>query len=181
MNSFKDGLRRSGQSVLDARAQNLYEMTKIEEERFIQECKMKVLRIKNELNKHRDLSVKSTTSLEVGNGFDPKAWVAKRHQLERDLRVANIEYALALKVDGEEFPADETEEQINVAAGLTPAERAEWDYKTAVGVAQALAESKVSWVPSVMFGGGSSSNSAMDAVGLKMLLDITKSLDKTSK
>lgn len=94
MNSFKDGLRRSGQSVLDARAQNLYEMTKIEEERFIQECKMKVLRIKNELNKHRDLSVKSTTSLEVGNGFDPKAWVAKRHQLERDLRVANIEYAL---------------------------------------------------------------------------------------
>lgn len=25
---FKDGLRRSGQSVLDARAQNLYEMTK---------------------------------------------------------------------------------------------------------------------------------------------------------
>lgn len=32
MNSFKDGLRRS---VLDARAQNLYEMTKIEEERFI--------------------------------------------------------------------------------------------------------------------------------------------------
>lgn len=159
-------MRRSGQSVLDARAQNLYEMTKIEEERFIQECKMKVLRIKNELNKHRDLSVKSTTSLEVGNGFDPKAWVAKRHQLERDLRVANIEYALALKVDGEEFPADE---------------RAEWDYKTAVGVAQALAESKVSWVPSVMFGGGSSSNSAMDAVGLKMLLDITKSLDKTSK
>lgn len=262
MSSFKDGLRRSGQSVLDARAQNLYEMTKIEEERFIQECKMKVLRIKNELNKHRDLSVKSTTSLEVGNGFDPKAWVAKRHQLERDLRVANIEYALALKVDGEEFPADETEEQANlavitsktksleaiqrtvqiteegraaaerakweqekekaiavtkaqqefevaeleakkakqvalkvqaegeakaaanralVAAGLTPAERAEWDYKTAVGVAQALAESKVSWVPSVMFGGGSSSNSAMDAVGLKMLLDITKSLDKTSK
>lgn len=68
-----------------------------------------------------------------------------------------------------------------VSAGLTPAERAEWDYKTAVGVAQALAESKVSWVPSVMFGGGSSSNSAMDAVGLKMLLDITKSLEKTSK
>lgn len=90
-------------------------MTKIEEERFIQECKMKVLRIKNELNKHRDLSVKSTTSLEVGNGFDPKAWVAKRHQLERDLRVANIEYALALKVDGEEFPADE---MINVAEVL---------------------------------------------------------------
>lgn len=44
-----------------------------------------------------------------------------------------------------------------------------------------MSQPKVSWVPSVMFGGGSSSNSAMDAVGLKMLLDITKSLDKTSK
>lgn len=31
------------------------------------------------------------------------------------------------------------------------------------------------------FGGNGSSNSAMDAVGLKMLLDITKSFDKTSK
>lgn len=28
MSSFKDGLRRSGQSVLDARAQNLYENEK---------------------------------------------------------------------------------------------------------------------------------------------------------
>lgn len=28
MSSFKDGLRRSGQSVLDARAQNLYENDK---------------------------------------------------------------------------------------------------------------------------------------------------------
>ena len=26
MSSFKDGLKRSGQSVLDARAQNLYEL-----------------------------------------------------------------------------------------------------------------------------------------------------------
>lgn len=86
--------------------------------------------------------------------------------------------ALKVQAEGE---AKAAANRALVAAGLTPAERAEWDYKTAVGVAQALAESKVSWVPSVMFGGGSSSNSAMDAVGLKMLLDITKSLDKTSK
>lgn len=114
MSSFKEGLKKSGQSVLDARAQNLYEMTKIEEERFLQECKMKVLRLQNELNKHRDLSVKSTTSLEVGNGFDPKTWIAKRHDLERQLRVAKIEYALAKKVDEEEFPADESAENIDV-------------------------------------------------------------------
>lgn len=119
MSSFKEVLRKNGQSVLDSRAQNLYEMTKIEEERFIQECKMKVLRLKNELNKHRDLSVTSTTSLEVGKGFDPKTWIAKRHDLERQLRVAKIEYALAMKVDAEEFPANEDDvEDIDVAAEL---------------------------------------------------------------
>lgn len=109
MASFKEGLRRSGQSVLDARAQNLYEMTKIEEERFLQECKMKVLRLQNELNTHCDLSIRSTTSLEVGKNFDPKAWVAKRHDLERLLRVAKIEYALAERVDGDEFPIEQEE------------------------------------------------------------------------
>ena len=118
MASFKESLKKSGQSVLDARAQNLYEMTKIEEERFLQECKMKVLRLRNELNTHKDLSVKSTTSLEVGKGFDPKAWVTKRHQLQRELRVAEIEYALANKVDAEEFPAEETLDSIDTDAIL---------------------------------------------------------------
>lgn len=107
MGTFKEILKKRGQSVLDARAQNLYEMTKVEEDRFLQECRMKVLRLQNELNNHRDLSVTSTTSLEVGKGFDPKAWIAKRHDLERQLRVAKIEYALAKKVDEEEFPAEE--------------------------------------------------------------------------
>lgn len=116
MGTFKEILTQRGKSVLDARAQNLYEMTKIEEERFIQECKMKVLRLQNELNKHRDLSITSTTSLEVGKGFEPKVWVAKRHDLERQLRVAKIEYALALKVDKEEFP---TEEELNSIEGIS--------------------------------------------------------------
>lgn len=79
---------------------------------------MKVLRLRNELNTHRDLSVKSTTSLEVGKDFDPKAWVIKRHQLQRELRIAEIEYALANKVDTEEFPAEETLDSIDTNAIL---------------------------------------------------------------
>lgn len=77
-----------------------------------------------------------------------------------------------------EFTGLEKNEDGYVAAGSNPAEKAEWDYKTAVGVAEALANSKVQWVPSVMFGGNGSGNNAMDAVGLKMLMDITKSFDK---
>ena len=62
MSSFKEKLSKSGQSVLDARAQNLYELTKIEEDRFVQDCKLKVLRIQGEINKHNDLAVKSRDS-----------------------------------------------------------------------------------------------------------------------
>lgn len=76
-----------------------------------------------------------------------------------------------------EGQAEAEANRLKVQAGLTPQEKAEWDYKTAVGVAQALADSKVQWVPSVMMGNGSGNgNSAMDAVGLKMLLDVTKSI-----
>lgn len=65
-----------------------------------------------------------------------------------------------------------------VAAGLTPAERAEWEYKTTVGVAEALAQSKQRWVPEIMMGGSGSSNSAMDAVGLNMMMNIVKNLNQ---
>lgn len=68
--------------------------------------------------------------------------------------------------------------RLKVQAGLTPQEKAEWDYKTAVGVAEALANSKVQWVPQVMMGNGQNGNTAMDAVGLKMLLDVSNSIKK---
>ena len=67
--------------------------------------------------------------------------------------------------------------RLKVQAGLTPQERAEWDYKTTVGVAEALANSKTQWVPTIMMGNGSNSN-ALDAVGLNMLLDISKKMGK---
>ena len=103
---------------------------------------------------------------------------------QQEFEVAELEakkakqVALKVQAEGE---AKAAANKALVAAGLTPAEKAEWEYKTAVGVAQALAESKVQWVPSVMLGGNNSNNAAMDAVGLKMLMDIVKSLDKTNK
>ena len=59
---------------------------------------------------------------------------------------------------------------------VTPQEAAEWKYKTQVGIAEALAKSEVSWVPQIMMGDGKSGNTGMDAVGLKMLLDITENI-----
>lgn len=62
---------------------------------------------------------------------------------------------------------------------VTPQERAEWDYKTAVGVAEALAKSNVRWVPDVMINGqNGNSSTAMDAVGLNMMLETVAKINK---
>jgi len=80
-----------------------------------------------------------------------------------------------------EGQAEAEANRLKVAAGLTPQERAEWDYKTAVGIAEALANSKVQWVPQIMMSGGDSKgsgNSAMDAVGLSMMLEVVKKIKR---
>lgn len=100
---------------------------------------------------------------------------------QQEFEVAELEAKkakqIALKVQAE-GEAKAAANRALVAAGLTPAERAEWDYKTAVGIAEALAESKVQWVPQIMMGNGSGSNSAMDAVGLNMMLDVVNKMNK---
>lgn len=102
---------------------------------------------------------------------------------QQEFEVAELEakkakqVALKVQAEGE---AKAAANRALVAAGLTPAERAEWDYKTAVGIAEALANSKVQWVPQVMMGGSSngSGNAAMDAVGLNMLMDVVKKMNE---
>lgn len=77
-----------------------------------------------------------------------------------------------------EGQAEAEANRLKVAAGLTPQERAEWDYKTAVGIAKALADSKVQWVPQIMLGNSNGNSSAMDAVGMNMMLDIVNKMNK---
>lgn len=63
-----------------------------------------------------------------------------------------------------------------VQAGLDPKTKAEIEKETAIGVAKALAESKVRWVPEVMIVSDKNGNGAnpLDAMGVNMLLDIAK-------
>ena len=77
-----------------------------------------------------------------------------------------------------EGEAEAAANRAKVAAGLTTQEKAEWEYKTAVGIAQALSESKVSWVPSIILNGSNANgNNAMDAVGLNMMLDVVQKMN----
>lgn len=100
---------------------------------------------------------------------------------EREKEVARlnalkaIEDAKRIKAEGE---AEAAANRAKVAAGLSPQERAEWDYKTKVGVAEALAKSSHPLVPEIMMTGDgkNGANNAMDAVGLNMLMDLTTKL-----
>ena len=84
--------------------------------------------------------------------------------------------ALKVKAEGE---AKAAANRALVSAGLTPLEKATIEKETAIGIAQALANSNVQWVPSIMIGGNGAGNSnAMDAVGLNMMMDIVKKMNK---
>ena len=81
--------------------------------------------------------------------------------------------ALRIKYEGE---AKAEANRALVLAGLTPAEKAEYEYKTKVGVAEALA--KTVWPKIVMGGYGNGGNTAMDVIALKQMTDL---VDKMSK
>lgn len=84
------------------------------------------------------------------------------------------EKAKKIVAEGE---AEAAAARAKVQAGLTPLERAKIDMETKIGVAEAL--SKVQ-LPKVIMTGGSdkNGNAAMDAMGLKMLIDITEKMSK---
>ncbi len=109
-----------------------------------------------------------------------KAIAVTRAEQEREVaRLAAEKAEFEKKKIVAQGQAEAEANRLKVQAGLTPQERAEWDYKTAVGIAEALANSQVSWVPSVMMTGDSKGgNSAMDAVGLNMMLDVVKKMNK---
>mgnify|MGYP000306201771 CR=1 FL=1 len=73
----------------------------------------------------------------------------------------------------EEGRAEAAKNMALVKAGLTPQEKAEWDYKTKVDVAKELAKVQV---PSMVIGGGGNGSSPMDAIGIKFLMDINEKL-----
>ena len=73
-----------------------------------------------------------------------------------------------------EGEAEAAANRAKVAAGLTPQERAEWEYKTKVGVAEAVAKVQL---PKIVTSGGGSNN-AMDMMSLKFATDLVEKLSK---
>jgi regulator of protease activity HflC (stomatin/prohibitin superfamily) len=101
--------------------------------------------------------------------------VTKAEQEYEVARLAALEAKEIAKKTKELGEAEAHAARLKVQAGLTPLEKATIEKETAIGVAQALANSQVRWVPEVMVAGsGNNGANPMDAVGLNMLLDIAK-------
>ena len=104
---------------------------------------------------------------------------------EQEFEVARLA-ALKAKEDAKRIEAQGLAEaaaaKAKVAAGLTPLEKATIEKETAIGIARALADSKVRWVPEIIVSGnGGNGNNAMDAVGLNMMMDVVKKMNSEKK
>lgn len=83
------------------------------------------------------------------------------------------EVAQKIKAEGE---AEAFRQRKLVEAGLSPKEKAEFDMKTKIGVAEHL--SKIKLPTYVVAGGGNGQTNAMDAMGLKMMSDLVKQMSE---
>jgi len=145
--------------------------------------------MKTELAKQEAIRAKqdAITAEEQGKANVAKEKYAQEVVKVREVTLAQKEYevaALNAKKEDENRKAliykgqgESEAARLKVAAGLTPQEKIEWEYKTKVGVAAELAKVNV---PTILIAGGEGKSgvSPMDAVGIKMLLDIQDKLSK---
>lgn len=100
---------------------------------------------------------------------EKEAEVAKQKKLQA------IEEAAAYLAKRE---AEAKSAKLKVAAGLTPQERAEWQYKTDVGRAEALSKWKGPSIVTIGGKSGGSGSSMLDALGIKAMMEIDAKMAK---
>jgi hypothetical protein len=142
--------------------------------------------MKTELAKQEAIRAKqdAITAEQQGLANVAKAKYEKEVEKVQEVTTAQKEYevaALNAKKEDENRKAkifagqgEAEANRLKVAAGLTPQERMEWEFKTKVGVAQALAGIKY---PSILItGDGNKGQNPMDAISIKFLMDINDKL-----
>ena len=103
--------------------------------------------------------------------------VTKAEQAYEVARLQALEAKEIAKKIEQEGNAKAAANRALVSAGLTPLERATIEKETKIGVAQAL--SKIQLPTYVVAGGsGGNGNTAMDAMGLKMMTDLVNQMSK---
>ena len=104
---FKSILSRSGQGLLNARATNIANIVKAEQEQVIATYKREAQRLINELTNLMDLSINNTTSLSpVDKDFNPKQFVETIHIKKSGLHDVLVDWKIAVETYNEWFPED---------------------------------------------------------------------------
>lgn len=104
---FKSILSRSGQGLLNARATNIANIVKAEQEQVIATYKREAQRLINGLTNLMDLSINNTTSLSpVDKDFNPKQFVETIHTKKSGLRDVLVDWKIAVETYNEWFPED---------------------------------------------------------------------------
>jgi regulator of protease activity HflC (stomatin/prohibitin superfamily) len=99
-------------------------------------------------------------------------------QAQQEYEVASLEAKKAREVAERIIQEGRAEAEANrakVSAGLTPQERAEWEYKTKVGVAAEISKIKL---PAVVTSGGQGNGTLMDLMSLKFATDLVDKFNK---
>lgn len=106
--NFKKMLSRSGNDLLQVRANNIANTVKNEQEQIISKYKRTALSLINQLTNLMDLSINNTTSLSpVDKDFDPREFCKKIQDLKSTLRDALIDWKIALETYNAWFPESE--------------------------------------------------------------------------
>ena len=105
---------------------------------------------------------KAEATTEAQKNFEVAELAAKQAEAEKQATISRGQ-------------AEAEANRLKVSAGLSPQERAEWDYKTKVGIAAELAKAQM---PSIVVGGDGKGVSPLDAVGIKFLMEINDKLSK---
>lgn len=119
--NFKKILSRSGQSLLQARANNIANTVKAEQEQLVSNYKRDALALINELTNLMDLSIDNTTSLSpVSKDFNPAEFVATINTKKQELRDIMVEWKVALQTYNQWFPEDPMQmpEMLRTISGL---------------------------------------------------------------
>lgn len=103
--------------------------------------------------------------------------VTKAEQAYEVARLQALEAKEIAKKIKEQGEAEAHAARLKVQAGLTPLERATIEKETAIGVAEALSKIKLPTYV-VASGNGGNGNTAMDAMGLKMMTDLVNQMSK---
>lgn len=144
-----------------------------EQNMAVQTARAKALRAQQEAITSEEEGRAAATQAKWAQEKEKAIAVTKAEQERETSRLAAEKAEFDKKRIIAEGEAEAAAARAKVAAGLTPSEKAEWDYKTKVGIAAELSKIKL---PSVVMSNGGGSTTMESAVGMKMILDMADKL-----